>query len=448
MRCFSLPGKRLTNAMAWIHVVGVGLDGAAGLTVPVQAQIAAATLLVGSDRQLQYFPDHPAPRVRLGELSAAIAQIRQHHAHNPTASVVILTSGDPLFFGLGRLLLLEFSPEALHFHPHLSSVQLAFNRVKIPWQDAQIVSVHGRSLDPLIPLLQQGKSPIAVLTDPVHSPAAIAALLLSLDLPRSYVLWVCENLGGTDEHIQAYRDRPSLETLTTQPCAPLNVVILHQAEPDALPPDLPALGIPDRAFLSFPDRPGLMTKREIRPLILAELAIAPNQVIWDIGAGTGSVAIELARLCPTAQIYAIEQTAVGHALIQQNCQRFQITTVQPILGAAPSALADLPAPDRIFIGGSGGQLVDILQTCGDRLAPHGRIVLALATLEHLAHTLTWLEQPPQRDRWQHQALQIHLSRSVPIAHLTRWAPLNPVTLVTLSDRPDPPSSRRVGIAHP
>jgi len=431
--------------MALIHVVGMGLDGAGGLALPVQHLIEAATLLVGSERHLSYFPAHPAPRFALGTFGAAIAHIRQHLQEPKAPLVVVLTSGDPLFFGLGRLLLQEFAAEDLTFHPHLSSVQLAFSRVKVPWQEARVVSVHGRSLQELIPVLQQGVSPVAILTDHRNTPAAIAQLLTALDLPTLYRVWVCENLGGSDERITATTSQPEeLEALAQQHFASLNVVILQQIEAaDVLSAgSLPQLGIPDQAFLSFPDRPGLMTKREIRALVLAELVLQPNQIVWDIGAGTGSVSIEIARLCPTSTVYAIEKTAIGFSLIQQNCQRFQVNSIHAVQGAAPDVLATLPAPDRVFIGGSGGHLAAVLNLCSIRLQPDGHIVLALTTLENLTETLGWVASAASHQPWEHQLLQVNLSRSVPIAVLTRWAPLNPVTLVTLKRAKHPNQARR------
>ncbi|MBF2029162.1 MAG: precorrin-6y C5,15-methyltransferase (decarboxylating) subunit CbiE [Oscillatoriales cyanobacterium C42_A2020_001] len=421
-----------------IHVVGIGLEGTTGLTEPIQVLIEQATLLVGSARHLNYVSNHSCPRVVLGDLGAAIEQIRQHlsldQASLPSAAqplVIVLTSGDPLFFGLGRLLLAEFPADQLTFHPHLSSIQLAFSRVKLPWQDARVVSAHGRSPENLIHALQQGAETMAVLTDGTSTPAAIAQLLQALDLPTRYRIWVCENLGGSDERVTETTD---WATLADQSFAPLNVVILKRLDDSpALRLDtLPLMGIPDQAFLSFRDRPGLMTKREVRTLALGELALQPDQIVWDIGAGTGSVSIEIARLCPGSTIYAIEKTAAGVALIQQNCQRFQVENVQLIHGAAPAALTSLPAPDRVFIGGSGGNLNPILNACAERLVRNGRIVIAIATIEHLTTVFNWLTtHTTSGDRWSHHLLQVNLSRAVPVSLLTRLSPLNPVTIITL-----------------
>ena len=413
--------------MTPIHVVGIGLNATAGLTESVRQLVEQATLLVGSDRHLSYFPNHPASRLVLGDFTQAIQEIRNYlETGDSNSCIVVLVSGDPLFFGLGRLLLEELPREQLTFHPHLSAVQLAFSRIKVPWQDAQVISAHGRSLENLTQSLQQGVEKIAVLTDRTNTPNAIARLFLSLDLACSYQFWVCENLGGTDEKVQHI----AVDTLLQEQFAPLNVVLLlRQSEPAQALLDvdsLPLLGLPDQTFASFSDRPGLMTKREVRILLLGELALQPGKIIWDIGAGTGSVSIEIARLCSTSQVYAIEKTAIGSALIEQNCQRLHVKNVVSIHGTAPEILNHLPTPNRIFIGGSGGNLTTILDNCEARLVSEGIVVLALATLEHLNTAIGWLKL----HRWDYHLLQVQLSRSVPVGQLTRFTPLNPVTILT------------------
>lgn len=422
-----------------IHVVGIGLDGASGLSESVLNTVNGASLLVGSDRHLSYFPQHHAPRLVLGDLTETIVEIKNYITRwkfEPKSQqnyIVILVSGDPLFFGLGRLLIAEFFPDQLTFYPHLSSIQLAFNRIKTSWQDAQIISAHGRSMQGLTQALQQGVEKIAILTDNINNPSAIAQLLLALDLPSRYQFWVCENLGGMDEKVQQF----NLEAVNRQTFSPLNVVVLlRQSSLSTEPLDLskvPQFGIPDQLFLSYSDRPGLMTKREVRLLILGELALQPKQIIWDVGAGTGSVSIEIARLFPDSTVYAIEKTAAGTSLIEQNRQRFQTNNVVSIHGEAPNILHHLRSPHRIFIGGSGNNLSEILGLSSIRLAPGGVIVLALATIEHLNIALAWLEERKRIERsWTYRLLNVQLSRSVPIANLTRFSPLNPITILTIS----------------
>lgn len=419
--------------MTKIHVVGIGLDGSVGVSEKVRQLIKQAKLLVGSSRHLDYFPqsqtDIPTERLLLGDLSQTITKIRQYLKRG-TDPIVILVSGDPLFFGLGRLLLAELPPEELTFHPHLSSIQLAFNRLKIPWQDAKIISIHGRSVDELISVLQQGVEKIAILTDTTNNPRAIASLLKSLSLPNQYKIWVCENLGGDRERILEIPNSQELDLrfLQEENFSPLNVVVLlrHNKNKELNLKNLPKLGIPDDCFACFSDRPGLITKREVRVLVLGELALHSGQVVWDIGAGTGSVSIEIARLFPTSQVYAIEKTAAGISLIHKNCDRFQVENITAVTGKAPKVLLELPKCDRVFVGGSGGSLGDILNVCAQNLNPDGVVVLALATLEHLNTASSWFKS----HHWEFKLLQVQLSRSVPIGELTRFAPLNPVTIVT------------------
>lgn len=439
-----------------IQVIGMGLDGMAGLPLSLHERIAEATVLVGHERYLAGISQSTAQRVWLDSFTEGMHQLRQiceslqddnlqdgtadraRSSSTLNAKIVVIASGDPLFFGIGRLLLQHFPAEWITFHPHPSSIQLAFSRIKLPWQDAHIVSVHGRSLDVLVQTLQQGADKIAVLTDPTHTPRAIAHLVQSLQLPSRYRLWVCENLGGEAERVQAFWPE---ELLALPDDASLNVVILHRQAQAVQPIDaaqLPLFGIPDPLFLSFPDRPGLMTKREIRLMILGELALQPQLTIWDVGAGTGSVSIEMARLSPSSKIYAVEKTAIGQSLIEQNCQRFQVENVAIATGSAPDALLTLPPPDRIFIGGSGGQLSNILDHCGKVLSANGIIVLALATFEHFSTALHWFKTDAERqpdNHWQIHHTQVQIARSVAVQTLTRWSPLNPVTLITAQKLP-------------
>jgi len=411
-----------------IAVVGIGLDGADGLAVSIRKIVEEATILAGSKRHLSYFAQHQGDKIYFKDLQAGIDAISQLDLERHI--VVILTSGDPLFFGLGRLLLANFSPQKIEFYPHISSIQLAFSKIKIPWQDASLTSVHGRETDQLIKLFKQGKDKIGLLTDNNNNPTAIARLYLALDLPIEYTFYICENLGSADENIQQFTSEKIIELSNLEPedFAVLNVLVLiRQTQKEKLYfNSLPILGLPDRSFLSFSDRPSLITKKEIRITIIGELSLQPNQTVWDIGAGTGSVSIEIARLCPTSKVFAIEKTSMGSSLIAKNSKRFQVNNLTNINGKAPEELDKLPQPDRIFIGGSGGNLLDILNVCQQQLLPTGIMVMAFATIEHYYQAVNYITN----NSWQYRLLQLQISRSTPIAHLTRFTPLNPVTIIT------------------
>ena len=412
-----------------IAVVGIGLDGVEGLGASAREAVERATVLAGSKRHLSYFAEHPAEKLDLANLDCGIDAIARLNLDN---SVVVLASGDPLFFGLGRLLLTKLDPATVTFYPHLSSVQLAFNRLKIPWQNAELVSVHGRSTDKLVELLKQGKEKIAVLTDAKNNPVAIAQLFLSLELPINYSFNICENLGGLSEKISKFSplEVKKLSELDERHFANLNVLILiREVQQDNLNlATLPLIGLPDNSFLSFSDRPGLITKKEVRLAILGQLALQPQQIVWDVGAGTGSVSVEIARLCPSSQIFAVEKTSMGSSLITKNSQRFQVNNIVSINGKAPDVLEDLPNCDRVFIGGSGGNIVNILAICNRKIKKKGLIVMAFATIEYQLQAINWLSN----NSWQYRLLQLQISRSTPISHLTRMTPLNPVTIITAS----------------
>ncbi|EDX84608.1 precorrin-6y C5,15-methyltransferase, CbiE subunit domain protein [Synechococcus sp. PCC 7335] len=466
-----------------IQVVGVGLDGADSLNSKTLEIVRSATVLLGSQRHLDGFQklekstasqaatgqgakEWEVERWALGNFSEAFDKLRSYLIDHPNARIVVLASGDPLFFGIGRLLLEYFPAEQLAFHPQLSAIQLAFSRLKIPWQSATLVSVHGRGEALLIKALKRGDEKIAVLTDSVLTPSAIARLVEALELPIRYRIWVCENLGAKSERLSLYSSEQGVD----YSC--LNVVVmLRELESNSASIEsLPLIGLPDSVFKGFPDRPTLMTKREIRLLILGAIAPLPHQVIWDIGAGTGSVSIELSRLCPAARIYALEKTAIGAALIKHNVKQLAIGPIQVVQAKAPDALSQLPTPDRVFIGGSSGRLTDILSYLHKHFQRNHtinsknnsknnshhpvRIVLALATVENVAEVISWLDQEDTetavkstierskdsqkltskriKHTWQHQLIQANISRSIPVGPLTRFLPLNPITIMTLS----------------
>ncbi|MDJ0898565.1 MAG: precorrin-6y C5,15-methyltransferase (decarboxylating) subunit CbiE [Xenococcus sp. MO_188.B8] len=415
--------------MVQIEVIGIGLDGATGLTTKTQEIIKKASILIGSSRHLSYFAFHSAQKIRLNNLQQNLDEIAQ--LIKTQEKIVILTSGDPLFFGLGRLLLEKFPQEKLNFHPHVSSIQFAFNKIKVPWQDAKIISVHGRDGDELSQALKQGIEKIAILTDGNYHPGAIAKLYLSLELPVNYRFWICENLGDNTEKITYFTgaEIAELALLDRDSFAALNVVILIRESLSKDPvyyQKLPLIGIPDTAFCSFRDRPGLITKKEVRTVILGQLALQAKQIVWDIGAGTGSVSIEIARLSPRSQIFAVEKTAIGISLIEKNCQNFQVKNISIISGKAPENLNLLPAPNRIFIGGSGGNLSSILEFCQEKILPQGIVVIALATIENCHEALDWIKG----NHWQYSLLQLQISRSASVGSFTRFSPLNPVTIIT------------------
>ncbi|MEN9260601.1 MAG: precorrin-6y C5,15-methyltransferase (decarboxylating) subunit CbiE [Thermostichus sp. HHBFW_bins_43] len=400
-----------------IEVVGVALEGSvAAWGIPPLSQ---ARTLVGIPSLLQHFAAHPARKVPLqGSVEGWIPLLKQELAKG---SLVLLATGDPLFFGIGRLLTEHFPPEQLAFYPQVSSVQLALNRLQIPWQEATILSLHGRGVEALEPALKQGASPIVLLTDPDHSPAALAQFVLDLRLPMRYRAWVCSQLGSPQEQIFSCQ----LEDIQGRHFPSPNLMVLRRVESEPDPSRWPLVGIPDDQFHTFPDQPGLITKQPIRLLTLGSLQLPQEGVVWDIGSGTGSVAIEIARLSRGLQVYAIERNATGICLIKRNSERFGLENLQVIPGAAPQVLATLPDPDRVLLGGGGKGIPDLLPVLQARLRPGGVLVANFATLETCYETLQWLRE----HGWQVRLEHIQISRSATLGGGTRFAPLNPVYLL-------------------
>ncbi len=396
-------------------VIGIGHDGAAGLSQEALTHIHRAKVLAGGVRHLAFFPDWQGERVVIdANLNGVIRQLRDAYRQVKT---VVLASGDPLFYGIGRILTAHFPPESLCFLPHVSSVQLAFARLKTSWHDAHVLSLHGRPIDALRPALRQGASKIALLTDATNDPAAIARLLLAHGHDH-YDLWVCEELGGAAERVTQWRPQDIGDTVFS----PLNIVVLLRRPEAAMAPPLPLLGLPEQRLAH---RAGMITKRDIRLLTLGYLVLHDRDALWDIGAGSGSVALEAARLSSSLDIYAIERDEGAIAHMAENIRTLATPHVQPIHGEAPEACADLPDPDAVFVGGSGGRLPDIISLLAKRLRPAGRVVMNCITLESFTTGWTLLNEAP----WQATATSVQLSHTVPLGAMHRFASDSPIFII-------------------
>jgi len=396
-----------------VHVIGLTGAGLDGLAPSVRALVAEARTVCGGERHLA-IAGPAAERILLkGDL---VATVKLVGAARAAGSVVVLASGDPLFFGIGRMLLEQIPAEDLVFHPAPSSVQLAFARLKMPWQDAAIVSLHGRPFAPLQELVDAGRSPIAVLTDAKNSPKAIAA-----NLPAGWTIHVCENLDAPDERV---RSMAPVDAAKRDDWSPLNVVVLTRASSPA-EGGTPAFGIPDDRFETRHGQPGMITKREVRVLTLASLDLRPDSVLYDVGAGTGSVSIEAARLAPSARVFAIEGRAEDVEVLKRNIERFRTGNVTAVAGIAPEALTALPDPTRVFVGGWGGRLADIVGAVWPRLPAGGVVVVNSAQVEGATEAIELLRAAGARVDF----LDVSVSRSRPLAGKLAREPLNPVTIV-------------------
>jgi precorrin-6Y C5,15-methyltransferase (decarboxylating) len=364
-----------------ITIVGIGDDGVSGLTDSSRRIVSDADLILGAPATLRLLGESiPGRRVPLeADMPSALRQAREAlHARRP----VLVSSGDPLFYGIARYLCDRLGKDQFEVVPHVSSMQLAFARVKESWDDAYLTSLVGRPFEAVVDRIRTAEK-VGLFSSDETPPSKLAAALLErgIDYFRAYV---CENLGSPDERVT----QGELAELAGMDFGPLNVMILVR-KPDR--PDRVAgasrhrlFGNPDDAFAQSQPKRGLITQAEVRSIALAQLDIRPTSVVWDIGAGSGSVAIEAAQLAHEGQVFAVEPEAGDLTLIQSNAEAFGVPNVRPIAGRAPEVLASLPNPDAIFIGGTGRQAGAVLTAAFERLVPGGRIAVNVVTVDGLA----------------------------------------------------------------
>ena len=413
-----------------IDVIGTDAGAPASLPAPQQTLLRAATVIAAPQRlqaALQNWLGDAKPELLSSDDPRALVDSLQSRAADQ--AVAVLASGDPLWFGLGRILCDRIGAERLRFHPAPTSLQLAFSRIGRPWQDADWVSLHGRDPEILASTLQKRPAALAVLTDPNQGGArTVQQMLRSSGLEASTDLWLCENLGHPDERVQLIAPHAAVPT----DLQPLLIALLIAREPAAPDPhQLPLFGLDDGLYLQHSDHPGLMTKREVRIQLLAELALPPQGVLWDLGAGTGSVGLEALRLRPGLQLLAVERRAGGAQLIQRNAQRLGVSPAAVLEADATTVLnGELPSqlsqPDRVLLGGGGAQRERLLQEVLTRLRCGGVVVIPLASIEALASVRPLLENAGLAVRVQ----QLQAWRGQPLGDGTRLAPMNPTLIVT------------------
>ncbi|MEW5803630.1 MAG: precorrin-6y C5,15-methyltransferase (decarboxylating) subunit CbiE [bacterium] len=375
-------------------------------------------LLVGAQRLQGLFPGFGGERLLLkGNLDSLIAQLKSYRGK----SVVVLASGDPNFYGIASTLLQHIDPQEIAIYPAVSSMQWAFAKAKIPWHDASLISLHGRPLHHLARVWPSRK--IGIFTDGCNTPARIAAFLLDRGVcPDECRCFLFENLGQKHEKMT----QGTLSDLSKRESDPLNILLIMGAGPKNPFSRYPVPGLPEEEFFHTA---GLITKREVRTALLSYLRPQEDSILWDIGAGSGSVSIEASRFIRSGIILAVEKKPAEVENIIKNRQKFQTLNLEVISGEAPSILAELPDPDRIFLGGSGRSLGPNLETCWQRLKKGGRIGVNVITLESLAIAKEFLCS--QAASFDMTAIQI--SRKKDLAGLTVMEP-SPAVYILVGEK--------------
>ncbi|MCX7793813.1 MAG: precorrin-6y C5,15-methyltransferase (decarboxylating) subunit CbiE [Thermodesulfovibrionales bacterium] len=337
-------------------------------------------------------------------------------------AMVLLASGDPMFFGIGRRAVNEFGKEMVEIIPDLSSIQIAFSRIKEPWDDALLMSLHGGTEKKRrlpceiedIPFLLDRYNKIAILTDRENNPAKIASVLKPFSKLK---VCVCERLGYEDERI--IEGTPAeLEELSYR--EPNIVLILRGEDSEAVPSIL--FGIRED-HLSHSK--GLITKDEVRAVAIHKLRLPREGILWDIGAGSGSISIESGRLSEGLRIFAVEKDDEQISHILRNKEKFHVRNLEIIKGEAPDVLRGLPFPDRVFIGGSGGRLTEIIGFI-DKLGFSGIMVINATTMETLESALNRLREL----NYYLDLTQIQISRLRPLGNKHHLLSQNPVFIIT------------------
>jgi precorrin-6Y C5,15-methyltransferase (decarboxylating) len=410
------------SARQKIHIIGIGDDGLDGLTTPARQLIQQADLLIGAEPTLNRVP---AGRQQRHVVSDDLDPVVRIITARPDARIVVLASGDPLFYGVARYLCDKIGKEHFEVVPHVSSMQLAFARVKESWEDAYLTNLASHPLETVLERVRIAGT-VGLFTTETATPAVVARELLARGIDY-FTAYVCENLGSPDERVT----HAQLKELVGQEFAPLNVLVLIR-KPGA--PDRPSdrvgkrlFGNPDEAFLQSKPKQGLLTPAEVRSLALAELDLSPTSIVWDVGAGSGSVAVEAAQIASQGTVYAIEMDADDHQLIRANAATFDVTNLVPVLGRAPEIWTDLPDPDAIFVGGTGREIRRLVDEAYRRLRPRGRLVANVASIENVGEVHAVMHgHAPDVKVW-----LINVARGTYQLERIRFEALNPTFLLSV-----------------
>ena len=403
----------------WLCVIGIGEDGWDDLSADARDLLYESEIVLGGERHLKMLPkDWEGERIVWSSpIREAVSEIVSWRPEDSASvqKVAIMASGDPLCYGIATKLLRHLPIEEIWIKPALTTFSLMCSRIGWSLPDVETLTIHGRPVEMLHPFVQPGAK-LLVLSKGEESPEQAAKLLCERGFGKS-IITVLEHLGGRKERQFSgpadswnHPEGAALNAMAIECIPESNATILSRIP-----------GLPDEAF--FHD--GQLTKREIRAVSLSRLMPVVDQVLWDVGAGCGSVAIEWMRTSPRCRAVAIEKSKSRLKLIEQNSQELGVPMLQIISGSAPEVLADLPAPDAVFIGG-GLSSGNLLQTCWTALKPGGRLVANAVTLEGEQKLLQWQNENAGKSGASGDLTRLSISRAEKIGKFQGWKEMRSV----------------------
>ena len=413
--------------MSLIDIIGMG-QSKKDLTLNHLEIINKCDVIIAGKRHLAMFDLPGIEKIPITSSIQSIVDIIKEKIN--ANKIVVLASGDPLFYGIGSTLVRYFDKKQINIHSNISSVAAAFAAIQEPWHDAKIISLHGKQNKPFSFSTLARENKIAFLTDPKNNPQYIAEQLIKNNL-LDFKFCVLENIGDKKKETVTWLD--NMEQVKNNNFVQPNIVILKKIKKEKN--DLQThIGMDDS---DFKHSKGLITKSEIRSVTLSKLKLTKkNHCLWDIGSGSGSLGIEAALQIPEGYVYAMEKNQERILDIVYNIKKFNCPNVKVLKTEFPQGVDDeiLDIPDRIFIGGGGKQLGQIIKFCCEKLSSSGIIVINTVVVQNFQSALDILKQL----NFNPQTIQIQVARSKPMPFGDRLEALNPVWIISGSK----PGSRR------
>lgn len=434
----------MANSITTLDIVSMGVGDTTSLSSNALHALNAADIILGAEHHFVSLNEGPPNNnfnAKEIPYASPFSEVKQQLL-SFSGRVVILASGDSLFFGIGQWINTNFADLEPTFHANVSSIQAACHLISKAWQTLTVLTAHGRPLTNIRSKLKNNTL-YGLLTDKNSQPKDVALILRQAGFEDTQ-LWICEAIGTHKQRVtqclvkellvqDAKNDKSN--DLPTE-FHPLHVIIFETSGAGKILPEFP--GISDTSFSTDGDKQGsgLLTKKEVRLNILSLLQPTAGDIGWDVGAGCGGVSVEWAHWNSAGQVYAIEYHEARLPHLRENQQRFGVgNNLHIVEGRAPQALKKLPCPQKIFIGGSGGELSSILDLCWESLDTKGKLVVACVTENNKSNALSFAESfdtNPENPQATVEVVQISVSRGDSIANQLILRPLLPVLLISIT----------------